>query len=72
MLLTETNTRAVERRIRKAAHARFGRRRIQTDFEHGQWWITILDTGAQYSVEDAESGSAIDGIDFEQVTEGDT
>lgn len=46
------------------------RRRVSADFEHGQWWITDLDTGAQWSVVDAEGKRAVDGFDFEQVTEG--
>jgi hypothetical protein len=50
-------------------------RRINADFEHGQWWITDLRTGAQWSVDDAEGSEArgvYDGFCFERVTEGDT
>lgn len=65
MLKTETNSPSVERKIRSAfRHSqqgyRFGMmgesrpkmaryRRIQTNFEHGQWWVTDIDTGAQWS-----------------------
>ena len=82
MLMTETNTHSMERRIRVSFKAsqqgyRFGLpgerkpklaryRRIQTYFEHGQWWVTDLDTGAQWSVCDATRGFV-----FEQVTTGD-
>jgi predicted cupin superfamily sugar epimerase len=44
-----------------------GDRRLQADFEHGQWWITDLDSGAQWSVNDC-TGPAC--FDFEQVTRG--
>lgn len=48
MLKTETNTRAIERRILRAWRQRFGRRPVlQADFEHGQWWITEVRSGAQ-------------------------
>jgi hypothetical protein len=71
MLKTETNTKAMYRRVLSAAAKRWPRVRKQADFEHGQWWLTLLDSGYQYSVVDAEGGPAIDGFDFEQVTEGD-
>jgi hypothetical protein len=71
MLKTETNTGKMEKRIRAAASKRFGKRSgVNTNFEHGQWWVTLV-SGAQYSVVDAEGGPAIDGFDFEQVTEAD-
>jgi hypothetical protein len=70
MLKTERNTPAMKRRILKAAHKSLKRRNLCADFEHGQWWITHLSTGAQWSVVDAEGGPAVDGFDFEQVTEG--
>jgi hypothetical protein len=58
----------MERRVRSAARAVLGRRRLQADYEHGQWWITDLDTGAQWSVHDCSRPA---GFDFEQVTRGD-
>lgn len=70
MLKTETNSRAMERRIRSAARAILGHRRLQADFEHGQWWVTDLRSGAQWSVVDASGGGSVDGFDFEQVTRG--
>ena len=83
MLKTETNTHSMERRIRSVFRNseqgyRFGlhgesrlklarHRRVSADFEHGQWWITDLDTGSQWSVCDCEPG----GFCFEQVSQGD-
>ena len=74
MLACEKNTRTIERRIRAAfvaqSRASWGRRpsRFSADFEHGQWWITVLGSGAQFAVNDANTES---GFDFEQVTRGD-
>jgi hypothetical protein len=70
MLKTETNTGPMGRRIVRAAHKALGRGRYRADFEHGQWWIEHRPSGAQWSVVDAEGGPAVDGFDFEQVTEG--
>jgi hypothetical protein len=71
MLMTETNTPATERRVIRAAYHKFGRKRFQADFEHGQWWLTIPGTGAQYSVVDCRTQQGVDYLDFEQVTAGD-
>jgi predicted cupin superfamily sugar epimerase len=70
-LMTETNTVKMERRVLRAARAKFGRKRFQANFEHGQWWLTILGTGAQYSVVDCQTQAGVDYLDFEQVTAGD-
>jgi len=55
-LKTEQNTLSMGRRVRSAAFDRglghIGE--LQTDFEHGQWWVTNRRTGAQWSVCDAE------------------
>lgn len=69
-LQTETNTPAMERRVLRAARVLLGHRRWAADFEHGQWWLTNLDTGAQWSVVDAEGAHTHDGFAFEQVTRG--
>lgn len=71
MLHTETNTPAMERRVLKAGRALLGRRRLSADFEHGQWWLTDLRSGAQWSVCDAEGANTAHGFCVEQVTEGD-
>lgn len=68
MLQTEQNTQAMERRVLAAARARLRTNHLQANFEHGQWWITDLRNGAQYSVVDANT---ITGFDLEQVSEGD-
>jgi hypothetical protein len=52
----------------KGAFVRFHaipRKDVQVNFEHGQWWVTSLPTGAQWSVVETSNG-----IEFEQVTEG--
>lgn len=71
MLKTETNTPEIEKRVRRAARHRLGKGRYQTDFEHGQWWVTNLDTGAQWSVVDCETPEGVFYFDFEQVSYGD-
>ena len=83
MLMTETNTPTMRAKILRAANYRLGRHRYQADFEHGQWWVTRLATGAQWSVVDCSDPSRstgrgysaqtkmIDYLDFEQVTQGD-
>lgn len=43
----------------------------QADYEHGQWFITCLGTGRQWSVVDASGGQSIDGFDFELVSADD-
>lgn len=72
-LMTETNTPAMERRVLRAARWRLGAARslrYQADFEHGQWWVTELGTGAQYSVVDCQTKDGVVYLDFEQVSRG--
>ncbi len=69
--MTETNTPEMEGRICRAARShkpKLARNLLdlQTDFEHGQWWITNRATGAQWAVCDTDTG-----FDFEMVTCGD-
>lgn len=71
MLNCETNTAAMARRVSGAARKSLKLRVLQTDFEHGQWWVTDLRSDAQWSVNDAEGAGTVNGFDFEQVTEGD-
>ena len=71
-LRSTINSPEVEQDILWAAAQRLGRtRRLEADYEHGQWWITDLDSGRQWSVVDAEGGPAVDGFDFELVSDGD-
>jgi hypothetical protein len=73
-LMTETNTRRVGERVMLAAHAAGLRGRghsLSVDFEHGQWWVTNRQTGAQWSAHDASGPGTFHGFDFEQVTQGD-
>lgn len=79
-MMTETNTQAMRRKVLSAAKYRLGSGRYQADFEHGQWWVTRLGDGAQWSVVDCRGPAAgvgfsaqtkmVDYLDFEQVTEG--
>jgi len=69
---TEQNTPAMHAKVLAAARQILHKRNIQADFEHGQWWITVLGTSAQYSVVDAEGGRSVNGFDLEQVSEGDS
>lgn len=61
------NTRAIERRIRRACRA-WGYRGDLV-YEHGHWWLTLPD-GAIFDVVDAEGAGAIDGFALERVSEG--
>ena len=75
ILNTETNTPAMEAKILKAVRRALvnpARRyaEFRTFFEHGQWWVEHLPSGAQWSVCDASGPSCPDGFDFEQVTPG--
>lgn len=62
----------IQQRIRQTFTSLHGRdRRIQIDLEHGQWWVTRLDDGAQWSVVEASGPGSWDGFAFELVTQGD-
>lgn len=66
------NTRAMEKRVLRAARAllpQVKRGRLQADFDQ-QWWVTDLDSGAQWSAIDATGPNTEDGFCFEQVTQG--
>lgn len=74
-LKTETNTPEMEKRVLEAflvtdEGVEHDEDEVQADFEHGQWWITVKPTGAQWSVVDAEGPGSVDGFGFERVTEG--
>lgn len=71
MLRTETNTPKMHDKVLAAAKRTLGRKNLTADFEHGQWWITEFGTGAQWSVNDAETQTGEEYFDFEQVTQGD-
>ena len=75
ILKTETNTPAVETQILKAVKKTLvnpARRpnEFRANFEHGQWWVEHLPSGAQWSVNDAETRDGEAYFDFEQVTTG--
>ena len=80
MLKTERNTPTMGARILRAFRKwhKINRpsepnRRLDTFFEHGQWWAQNPFNGAQWSVCDAEGTEAngvFDGFCFEQVSGG--
>lgn len=69
-LLTEQNTRKIERLVITAAAAKFGRGKARPYFEHGQWWVIVPGTedDETYSVVDSSPSIANTGLDFEQVS----
>jgi len=70
MLPTQHNTATMEKRILRAGHKVLSNH-LSATFEHGHWWVTDTENGAQWDVVDAEGPGSIDGFDFEQVTEAD-
>ncbi len=64
-LPTETNTRAMERRIRRAVSEMGYRGNLV--FEHGHWWLMLRD-GTIFDVVDAEGPTAVDGFGLERVS----
>ena len=71
MLKCETNTPKMRDKVRIAAKKALRRQTISADFEHGQWWITDITRGAQWSVCDAEGSKengVFNGFCFEQVS----
>lgn len=75
MLRCENPSAAVETTVLSAARSCFGDlhegETLSADFEHGQWWITCVPCGAQWSVNDASGPGSFAGFDFERVTHGD-
>jgi len=73
MLKSETNTPRMEKLIGDAFDIKFPHLKgdCNVDFEHGQWWVHHIFSGAAWSVVDAEGPGSIYGFDFEQVSEGD-
>jgi hypothetical protein len=70
-LKTETNTPKIEAAVLRAVKAQLVNRarrlnEFRAFFEHGQFWVEHLPSGAQWSVCDCEPGDFC----FEQVTEG--
>ena len=45
--------------------------RLDSVWEHGQWWIHDAESGASWAVHDAEWPGTVSGYDFEQVADGD-
>jgi len=74
-LVSGQNTRRARQAVFVAAHraVEVGQhhKRLQLDFEHGQWWVTCLKCGQQWAVEDAAGPGTCDGFDFETATPSD-
>lgn len=69
-LLSTTNTPTVRAHVLRAAKHKLGRGKYHATFEHGQWWVTRLKDGAQWSVVDTLPVGGLPALDFEQVTRG--
>jgi hypothetical protein len=73
-LKSETNTQAIEQEIMAAAITKLQplHHHLNVDFEHGQWWVTCLDCGAQWATVDCQAGeNGPEYFDFEEASEGD-
>jgi hypothetical protein len=78
-LRSETNTLEVKEDIRAdfegsefyRGDADDGAHDYDYDFEHGQWFVTELRTGRQWSVVDCETALGEEYFDFEEVSCGD-
>lgn len=70
-LRSTVDTREIGQAVLSEARETLERDNLTAFFEHGQWWITDTETGAQWSVVDCESQTGEEYFDFEQVTQGD-
>lgn len=64
-LITSQNTAKAEKAVRRAAVDKWGRRRKDVFYEHGQWWVRLgspSDEDVFYSAVDTNRG-----IDFERI-----
>jgi hypothetical protein len=55
MLKCETNNSDIEFDIQQEAEIKLHMHNTTTQFEHGQWFVTCLDCGLSWSVNDAEN-----------------
>lgn len=60
-----TNPKVIRSAFLKSDIDRKFKKNTQIDYEHGQWWVTDITSGAQWSVHDTDKG-----LDFDQVSEG--
>ena len=70
-LRCENNTLGDEITVCAADELDLAEAELQADFEHGQWFVTHLPSGAQWSANDAVSAMGEEYFQFEQVSEGD-
>ena len=67
----ETNTPIMMNRIKRAwREQKRMRGAVSLVFEHGQWWVQHVVTGAAWSVNDAVLTSGVHTFSFEQVSQG--
>ena len=59
------NTKAMERRVRRACSALGYRGELE--YEHGHWWL-ILPDGSTFDVVDQDGGEAVDGFGLERLS----
>lgn len=70
MLMSQQNTRKVERLVIYCARQLFSRRtRFEAVFEHGHWWLTEPGTGGIWDAVDTDGPLP---FAFEVITEPDT
>ena len=70
-LISAQNTRKVEKLVRRAAAAKFGRGKARPVFEHDHWWVIVdgKDGDEQiFDVVDSSPSVADTGLSFEQVS----
>ena len=74
MLRCQTNTPKMEAEVMAAASdsPEVGKlhKNLDTAFEHGQWWVSCVDCGASWSVNDCQK-EGVDYFGFEEVSHGD-
>jgi hypothetical protein len=72
MLKAETNKPSVYRSILKSARKSLKPHKpLQADFEHEGWFITCVNCGAQWSVNDAQNINGEFYFQFDEITNGD-
>jgi hypothetical protein len=68
MLQCEQNTPETKQAVSAAFTALYGGTGTpQISYEHGQWWVVILETGEIFSVVDVEFPCGTESFAFEEV-----
>jgi len=66
----KTNPQDIINEFKDSAEGQQHENTFSADFEHGQWFVTCLSCGAQWSVNDAE-GRDGEYYQFDEVSSGD-